>query len=209
MNYFNEFLIVALVHFLAVASPGPDFIMITRNSLIYSKKTAIYSALGLAFGILVHIAYSLAGLALIISKSIVLFSIIKFIGAGYLAYIGYKSLTAKREPEVVLDKTKQKDLSRMSALKMGFITNATNPKATLFFLSLFTVIISPSTPTWIKGLYGLEMAVATFIWFAFVATLFSSGFIKKRVKGIQFWAEKFIGVILIGFAVKLALAKNK
>ena len=84
MQYLPEFLTIAGIHLLAVMSPGPDFAMIVRNSLVYSKKTAIYSSLGLAAGILVHVTYSLVGIGLIISQSILLFSVIKFFGAGYL-----------------------------------------------------------------------------------------------------------------------------
>src|SRR5438094_7329342 len=94
-NYLPEFLTIASLHLLAVMSPGPDFVLISKNSLVYSRKSGVYSALGLALGILVHITYSLIGIAYIISRSIVIFSTIKLLGAGYLIYIGYKSLWAK------------------------------------------------------------------------------------------------------------------
>lgn len=74
MEYLTVFITVAIAHFLAVISPEPDFIMITRNSFLYSRKTGVYSALGLGLGILVHVTYSLIGLGLLISQSIVLFS---------------------------------------------------------------------------------------------------------------------------------------
>ena|SRR5258708_39313724 len=96
MQYLPIILTVAGVHFLALLSPGPDFILITRNSLLYSRRTGIFSAIGLGLGIIVHITYSLIGIGLIISKSILLFSFMKYLGAGYLFYIGYKSLRAKQ-----------------------------------------------------------------------------------------------------------------
>jgi threonine/homoserine/homoserine lactone efflux protein len=95
MPYLTEFLTVAFIHFLGVMSPGPDFAMISRNSLVYSRRTGIYSAFGLALGILVHVTYSLIGIGLIISKSIIIFSTIKLLGASYLIYIGYKALRTK------------------------------------------------------------------------------------------------------------------
>ena len=95
MEYLSAIFTVALIHLLAVMSPGPDFIMLTRNTITYSRKAGIYTALGLGCGILVHVIYSLVGIGLIISQSIVLFSGIKFIGAAYLIYLGYKSLTSK------------------------------------------------------------------------------------------------------------------
>ena len=74
MPYLTEFITVATINILAVMSPGPAFAMIVRNSLVYSKKTAIFSSIGLGFGVGLHIFYCLFGIGLLISKSIVLFS---------------------------------------------------------------------------------------------------------------------------------------
>src|SRR5438874_2029674 len=93
--FLSQFLTVAVIHLLAVMSPGPDFAMVTRNSLLYSRKSGIYTSLGMSLGIMVHVTYCLLGIALIVSRSIVIFSIIKYVGAAYLMYIGYKSLRAK------------------------------------------------------------------------------------------------------------------
>lgn len=209
MSYLPIFLTVALAHLLAVISPGPDFIMITRNSLIYSRRTGIYSAIGLGLGILVHVTYSLVGIGLIIANSIVLFNIIKFIGAGYLIYIGYKSLTSKSSNTSVIVGNQRKDLGRLAAIRIGFITNVTNPKATLFFLSLFTLVITPSTPLLIKILMGAEMSIVTSLWFILVAYLTSHHLVKSKLSGIQHFAEKFIGVVLIALGIKVAFSTSK
>ena len=206
-SYLQIFLTVALVHLLAVISPGPDFMMITRNSVIYSRKTGIFSAIGLALGILVHITYCLVGIGYLISKSPVIFNIIKIAGALYLIYIGYKSLTSKSSPiEKESAGANKKSLTNMEAIKVGFITNVTNPKATLFFLSLFTVVISQSTPFWLKLSMGAEMSVVTFAWFALVAIILSHRLVKQRIDKIQHYAEKFIGVVLIVLGIKVALS---
>src|SRR5579884_29193 len=131
MQYLGIILTVALIHLLAVVSPGPDFMMVTRNSLIYSRKTGIYSAVGLGLGILVHVTYSLVGIGLLIAKSILLFNTIKFLGAAYLIYIGYKSLTSKSSDLEMVDQNRKNDISRLQAVRIGFLTNVTNPKATL------------------------------------------------------------------------------
>lgn len=209
MEYLSIFLTVAIVHFLAVVSPGPDFIMITRSSLIYSKRTGFYSAIGLGLGILVHVTYCLIGIGFIIAQSIILFSAIKLLGAAYLIYIGYKSLTAKSMHQKQEETTAKKDLDKFAAIRLGFITNVTNPKATLFFLSLFTVVIKPNTPLFVKSLMGVEMAFVTFVWFAFIALIFSHRILKTRITKIQHWAERFIGVILIGLGIEVALSATK
>lgn len=209
MPYLAEFITVAIIHLLAVMSPGPDFAMISRNSLIYSRKTGIYSAIGLALGILVHVTYSLVGIGFIISKSIILFSIIKLFGAGYLIFIGYKSLKSKPHKLSNDQLSEKNDMNKFAAIKMGFLTNALNPKATLFFLSLFTQVINPKTPFAIQLLYGLEMSAMTFIWFAFVASILSHRAVKVRFSAIHHHIEKIFGIILIALGVKIALSSSK
>lgn len=209
MSYFTEFITIATVHILAVMSPGPDFMMVTRNTLVYSRRAGIYSSLGLGLGIGVHIAYSLLGIGFIISKSIVLFNIMKYVGAAYLFYIGYQSLTAKTSHLNLKDKEKRRDLGKFEAIKIGFITNVTNPKATLFFLALFTQVINPSTPILVQLLYGIEMMVATALWFVIVSYIFSHHVIKSRFERVQLIAERVMGVVLIGLGIKLALSSIK
>lgn len=205
--YWWQLFVVAGIHLLAVMSPGPDFIMISRNALVYSRRTGIFSALGLALGIMVHITYCLLGVGLLISQSIILFTVIKFVGAGYLIYIGYKSLRAKKPIDT--DGTNahtSKDMEPMKAVRMGFLTNVLNPKATLFFLALFTQIITPHTPIGFQMLYGIEMIVATFLWFSFVAIVLSHGIIKRKFHKIQYRFEQAFGVVLIGLGIKVALS---
>lgn len=207
----QEFLIVAGVHLLAVMSPGPDFVMMLRNSLIYSRKSALFSAIGLGLGILVHVTYSLLGIAIIISQSLLLFNIIKYIGAAYLIYIGIQSLRSKKaHQDIVITKNhKENDITPLHAVKLGFLTNALNPKATLFFLALFTQVISPSTPLIIKVAYGIEMSLVTALWFSVVAVFMTQPIVRKRFVGVKHYIERFFGVILIGLGIKVALSSSK
>lgn len=208
-TYLSQFLTIAILHLLAVMSPGPDFVLISRNSLVYSRKTGIYSALGLAGGIIVHVTYSLVGIGYIISRSILLFSIIKTLGAGYLIYIGYKSLRAKPRQAVSEEFVEVKTMSKGQAIKNGFLTNVSNPKATLFFLAVFTQVIKTSTPVAIKALYGVEMAIITFAWFALVAALLSHSLIKKPFLRVQHYVERAMGAVLIALGIKVLLSKAK
>ena len=209
MEYVPIIATVALIHILGAMSPGPDFVLITRNSLMYSRKTGIYSAVGLGLGILVHVAYSLIGIGVIISQSIVLFHVIKFLGAAYLIYLGYKSLTSKPSNLTVNTAEATRDISEWQAIKIGFLTNVLNPKVTLFFLSLFTLVINPQTPFGVKVFMGVEMAIVTFLWFAFVAYVVSHDLVKSRVSKIQHFAERFIGVVLIALGIKVALSTSR
>ncbi|WP_009631886.1 LysE family transporter [Synechocystis sp. PCC 7509] len=204
MSFYAQILSITIIQLVAIMSPGPDFAIICRNSLVYSRRTGIYSALGISLGILVHVTYTLVGIGVIISKSIVLFSFIKLLGAAYLIYIGYKSL--KAQPSGKINATKSKhDLSRQQAIRIGFITNILNPKVTLFFFSLFTQVISPNTPVSIRALYGLQMFVFTLGWFTLLAVAISHPIVKKRFLSMSHYIEKTMGVILIALGIKVAL----
>ncbi len=206
-QYLSEFLTIALVHLLAVASPGPDFAIIVRQSLVYGKFTALWSSLGVGCGILVHVFYSLLGIGLIISQSVLAFSILKFMGALYLIYIGMKSLRAKPLAGGVQFKQEAKPApGRMRAIWTGFLTNGLNPKATLFFLSLFTVVINPETPRTVQAFYGVYMAVATGIWFSCVSLFFSHPRIRSTFQKMGHWLERLTGLVLLGLGIKLATA---
>lgn len=210
MSYLAEFATVAAVHLLAVASPGPDFALVSKNSLSYSRRAGVYSAIGVGLGILVHVTYSLIGIGVLMAQSIVLFSLVKLLGAGYLIYIGWKSLGAKPVSALVLETVgSAQDLTPLQAMRMGFLTNALNPKATLFFLSLFTQVISSATPKPIQLGYGLEMCLATMAWFSFLATVLSHPRLQARIRGVQHRVEQAFGVILIGLGIKVALSTRK
>jgi len=94
-SYWSEFLLVALAHLVAVASPGPDFAMVLRQSITYGRRPAIWTSVGIGTGIFLHVAYSLLGIGLLVRSSVLAFNILKWLGAVYLAWIGQKALRAK------------------------------------------------------------------------------------------------------------------
>lgn len=202
-----DWVTVLIVGWLAVASPGPNLALVLRNSLAYSRSAGIYTAVGLAVGNLVHAAYSLIGIGVVIARSILLFNIIKWLGAGYLIYIGFRSLQAKKH-EGHLAVGHVHLLGRFAAIRLGFLTNLLNPKVTLFFLALFTQIIRPSTPLPAQVAYGFTMVSLEFVWFALIAVIISQRVIKDRFLSIVHWVERVSGVVLIGLGVRLAFARS-
>jgi len=203
-----EALAVATITILAVISPGADFAMVTRNSMILSRRAGVLTATGISLGVLVHVAYSMAGIGLLIAKSIVLFSLIKFAGAAYLIYLGVTMLRAKKtDPTEAANSVAP--LSDLAALKIGFFTNALNPKTTLFVVALFTQVISPSTPVAVQLGYGAFMSLAHFVWFALVAYAFSSEAARRFVVSSRYIIERSIGAALVALGLGLAMASIK
>lgn len=203
-----EFMTVALVHLLAVASPGPDFAVVVRESVTQGRHTGSWTALGVGCGIFVHIAYSLLGIGLIVSQSIVLFNLFKWLAAGYLLYLGWRALRAQPMSLDTADEASSRPhRSAWQAFVIGFVTNGLNPKATLFFLSLFTVVISPDTPLLVQAGYGVYLAGATALWFLLVAWLFSRGRVRAGFARMGHWFDRLTGAVLIGLGVRLAVSK--
>lgn len=206
----SAFLTVALVHILGAMSPGPDFAMITRNSLTYSRRTGILTAVGLGLGILMHTTYALLGIGFLIAQSVLLYSMIKYVGAAYLLFIGFKALTAKAPTKKSEAQEKVRaDLTAVQAIRIGLLCNILNPKATLFFVALFSQVISPETPLPVQIFYGVYMALATFVWFAFVASVLTLENIKRQFERIQIVFERTMGAVLIALGIRVALAARE
>jgi RhtB (resistance to homoserine/threonine) family protein len=206
--YWAEFLTVALIHLLAVASPGPDFAVVVRESVTHGRKAGTYTAMGVGSAIFVHVGYSLLGIGLIVSQSIVLFNALKWAAAAYLLYIGFKALRAK--PASASDapiKVAEGERTARGAFTSGFVTNGLNPKATLFFLSLFTVVINPHTPLWVQAGYGVYLAAATGLWFCMVARLFSQERVRAGFARMGHWFDRAMGAVLVALGLKLAFTE--
>ncbi len=198
-----ELITVATITVLAVVSPGADFALVTRNSMLRSRRAGVLTSVGIALGVLVHVAYSMLGVGLVISQSILLFSLIKYLGAAYLVYLG---ITMLRSSKQSVGQDALPALSDVAALKSGFLTNATNPKTTLFVVSLFTQVISPQTPLAMQFGYGVFMSLAHLVWFVLVACAFSSAPAQRVVARARQHIERAIGAVLVCLGVTLALA---
>lgn len=209
-TYSYEFATIASVHLLAVASPGSDFVVVVRQVVAYGKRAALFTSLGISLGIVLHVSFWLFGIGIIISQSLVAFTILKYLGAAYLAYLGLVALGVRRgkvqEPH---RGSPDLEMTSRKAISIGFITNALNPKVTLFFLAVFTVVVSPTTPVILRICYGLWVAIVTFVWFAVVSMLLGHNRVMKIFRSSLPWFERTMGIILIALAIKVALLNAK
>ncbi|WP_125716726.1 LysE family translocator [Pseudoalteromonas rubra] len=205
--YLDEFILIALAHFFAVASPGPDFAIVLKQSINHGRRNALMTSVGVGLGILVHVTYCLLGVALVLSQSPELFNAFKYLAGAYLAYMGVQALRASAaatapQPAEAEPLTQE---GGMKALRRGFLVNALNPKATLFFLSLFTLVIDPGTPQSVQLFYGLYMALATWVWFSFLSLVLSKAAVRRFFQRAGHWFDRGIGVILLLLALRLVL----
>lgn len=199
---------VSIVHLMAVMSPGPDLIVCVKNTLKYSRKIGLWTAFGFACGVLVHISYCLLGVAWLISQSVLLFNMVKIMGAIYLIYLGIKTLKSHRDANLdfIVQKARQ-PLKPWQAWRDGFMTNLLNPKATLYFLGFFSVIMPPNLEFSSLAVISCTLFFITFAWFALVATVMTVKPIRVRFLKIERKVDQVFGVILILLGLKVASTK--
>ncbi len=206
----TEFFLLASAHLLAVASPGPDFAVVLKHSLVHGRAVAVWTSIGIGAGILLHVAYSLLGIGLVISQSTFAFNLMKWAAAAYLLWLGINALRSK--PQTAQTESDDREFgdvpSAAKAFTIGFVTNALNPKATLFFLSLFTVIVSATTPTTVKLSYGIYLSLATMAWFTLLSMVLGSNRVRQWLRRSAHWIDRGMGVVLIALAARLALASR-
>ena len=202
-----EFSKVALAHLLAVASPGPDFAIVLKQSLTHGRRTALWTSVGVGTAILLHVTYSLLGLGLLIRGSVPWFNVVKYAGAAYIAWLGVQALRTKpRVMATLVGAGVAMPPSDRGAFATGFLTNALNPKVTLFFISLFVLLVNPRTPKLVQAGYGLWMALATIGWFSLVSVVFTREGVRRRFLRYGHWIDRALGVVFLIFAASLALA---
>lgn len=212
MPYLPEFLLLATIHFLAVVAPGPDFAVVVQNSVSYGRKIGVLTAIGIGAGISVHVLYTILGFGLLMQTNANIFLIVQLISALYLTYLGFELIrsnlkTAHTESDLTFTSDNQNTaISKKSAFFKGFITNATNPKATIFFLGIFTTIVSQTTPLTVQFGYGLWMCMVNALWFIAVAYLFTLDHIRLMFLKRKKWFEIAMGSILILLAMRLILS---
>ena len=208
MHYVYEFLGLMAVFSVLVVSPGADFLLVVRQSLVHGRRAAIVTSFGIGASLLFHIGYTILGIGIIVAQSLFLFGMLKWAGAAYLIYLGWKSLRAGAfdmpDEKAASHITPAAPVSALRCFLIGFATNALNPKPVLFFLSLFTALVSHDTPASIQVVYGLLMAATLILWFVGVSTFFTVASVRARFVAWGRWFNRVTGVIFIGLGLRLA-----
>ena len=250
MEFWHGFLLITSVHLLAAASPGPDFVLVSQQTLAKGRRTGLICSFGITLGLAVHIIYSVLGLATVIAHSQPLLTAIKWLGGSYLIYLGWQGIQAKpKKPsdlaastnaavsknsvidvsqsataeqvppftnENLLTKSPStKNLSEKKSsintdstfaiLRRGFFCNVFNPKAPVYFVAIFTLVLSPGIPLWQLAIYGVWMMVLQMAWFSTVVMLLSIPAIHRRFQRFEHWIDRVLGTAMIVLGLNLIL----
>lgn len=196
------FATVALAHLLAVMSPGPDFAMVTRQTLMRGRAAGLWTAWGIAAGIVFHVAYGLFGLGWLLQRAPQLLEVLRYGGAAFLLWMGVQGLRASAAPRTdsaVPRETGGRDFA------IGVFTNVLNPKATLFFVALFAAVITTETPLSLRVGLGAWIVLSTGAWFSFVALSLGHARVRGWLSAHAHWIDRATGAILLALGVGMLL----
>ncbi|MGE8205082.1 LysE family translocator [Heyndrickxia sp. NPDC080065] len=204
----SNFFVFAFMSICLIILPGPDTAITTRNTLSLGRLGGIQTLLGTCCALCIHTLAVILGLSAIIVKSALLFSIIKYIGAIYLIYLGVKTLLSLRKD---IDSETDKDLptkGHHSCFRQGFLTNLLNPKVAVFFLTFLPQFLNPHANSMSQFLtMGITYTILTALWFVFYILLINRISVFMKKPKTQKFIQGITGAVLVGFAIKLAFEK--
>lgn len=194
------FLTVVFVHFLALLSPGPDFFIVVKSAIKNERQKAIGVAAGIAIANALYIALCLVGVGAILASSVTLIITLKVVGSLFLMFLAFKALRAKRADyasiAIEVDQSEKGKTSFLSEFIIGFASGILNPKNLLFYLSLFTVVLTNDVSLPFKIALGIWMVLAVFFWDTAIIYLLSTKKVRKKFTKLSYYIDKITGAIL-------------
>jgi threonine efflux protein len=204
LHYLTILAGIAAIHWAALISPGPNFLLISQASSSESRRVGLWTALGVVIGTIVWATTALLGVSVIFSRFVWLFKGMKFLGGAYLVYLGVRAWLGATKP-VRPEQTGHSAPSHWFALRRGFLTHITNPKTTLFYAGIFATTLTPGLPAWVKAAaFGVVLA-DSLIWHSTLALVFSTDRAQRAYLRAKRWVDRITGTVMTAFGAVLAL----
>ncbi|CAM3752969.1 threonine export protein RhtC [Rouxiella silvae] len=205
------FLTVAAVHLVALMSPGPDFFFVSQTAMSRSRKEAMMGVLGITLGVLVWAAVALMGLHLLLQKMAWLHQIITVGGGLYLCWMGWQLLKSARAKKAADGKGAEAPAivlpARGKTFMRGLLTNLSNPKAVIYFGSIFSLFVGDSVGSGERwGLFAL-ISLETLAWFSVVAVVFALPVMRRGYQRLAKWIDGVAGVLFAGIGIHLIISR--
>lgn len=204
------FLTVALVHIIALMSPGPDFFFVSQTAASRSRREAMMGVVGISLGVMVWAGVALLGLNLILQKMAWLHQIIMVGGGLYLCWMGWQLLRSARKQNAQTAPTEEVKVALAKpgrSFIRGLLTNLSNPKAVIYFGSVFSLFVGEDVGAGARwGLFTLITA-ETFIWFSLVAIVFALPAMRRGYQRMAKWIDGLAGVLFTGFGLHLIFTR--
>ena len=207
MDLYQGLLLITSIHLLAAAAPGPDFVLVSQQTLSNGKRAGLLCSLGIALGLSIHILYSSLGLSAIIASSSPALWGIKILGGGYLIYLGISSLKGRTRGAEAVTIEVVPERSALKTIGLGFLCNALNPKAPIYFVSLFTIVLSQDTPAQHLLIYGLWMMALQLAWFSLLSLLLSRPSVTQKFQRMGHWIDRIAGGAMLLLGIKVLVTR--
>ena len=206
----SEFLLpllgLALVHLLAVASPGPSTVLVIQTAAVSGRRAGLLAALAMMVGALAWAAAALYGLQALFARFEWLYVAFRFAGAIFLIYLAIMLWRHARDPLPEVDVTSAVRISGWRIFLHALLLQLSNPKIMVFFGSIFLSVLPQNLPAWMEASVLLLVAVNEFTWFALLALLLSGGTARAFYRRTKFWLDRIMGGALGLLGLRLALS---
>jgi threonine efflux protein len=204
------FLTLAIVQLVALITPGPDFFFVSQLAASRSRHEAVAGVIGIALGVAVWAALALLGLQLLLHRLAWLGQGIAIAGGAYLCWMGIQMLRAawKAKPDAAVPTVDVRDSSPGRALLRGLLTNLANPKAAIYFASIFSAFVGEGVTAGARwGLWAM-VTMETALWFGVVAAIFALPAMRRGYVRASRWIDGGAGVIFVAFGLHLILDRR-
>lgn len=214
MAFLLKWLVLVGLQAVAAISPGPAFVLQVKATMSHGRTYGLFNALGLALGVGAYAFAVMAGLAVLLAGAEWVLIALRYAGAAYLIYIGFKGLTAKKAEQSPAITTlalphnpKITGRQKWQAFRTALITQLLNPKALVYFTAVFAQFITPGTPLWALFVYWLTVTLVELSWWVTLSFILTHPHVKDRFNRAAHWIERTCGGLLIALGVRLALSK--
>lgn len=195
------------IHLAAVVSPGPNFLVVTQTAIRDSRAAGFLTASGVALASVLWAVAALIGVSVLFETAAWLYGGLKVVGGAYLVYLGVQSWRHAKVPVNLPTDVPIQTPSSLRAFRTGFVTNLTNPKAIVFFGSIFAALLAPSLPLWLRGAAVGVVFLNALCWYMFVATVFSVPGVQRAYARAKVHIDRIVGGFFALLGLRLMLGR--
>jgi threonine efflux protein len=208
MDPLTQLLALLAVHWLAMMTPGPNTLLVTRTALARSRRAGVLAAFGITLGNLVWSTTAIAGLALVIARVGWLYDAVRVLGGLYLLYLAWRLWRAPSfRPDATAAAPAAGGTDALGTVLQGLLTNLANPKSALYFTSIFAAFFPPGTPAWLIAAAVPLVAVSCFAWYCGLACAFSLPRARRVYLRAARLLDRVAGTLFALFGLRLLLTR--
>jgi threonine/homoserine/homoserine lactone efflux protein len=206
MEYLLPLAGVALIHALAIMSPGPSFLLVVHASAGGGRRTGVATAFGVGSASLVLACAAMFGLTVIFKQADWLYMALRLAGGLYLVYLGLRLWLAAKRPLPdggALEAGEAAAFRAFRSFRVGLVAQIVNPKAVLYFGSVFITLLPPHAPLWVLGAVLAIVFVNEFTWLVLIAVAFSGARARTAYQRLKSWIDRIAGGFLAALGLSL------